>query len=222
MTKQLDKGIDVEALLSAIPQTPWKDNGLSREEKKRIIEENFKQIMETLGLDLTNDSLIETPKRMAKMYVDEIFAGLKPENFPKITVVKNESGSQMVTEGMITVNSVCEHHLVTICGYAHLAYIPKENVLGLSKFNRIVEYFSSRPQIQERLNDQIAKALIHILGTEDVAVVIDAVHFCVRGRGVKDSSSLTRTASLHGVFKSEQIVRNEFINSIPKLADFKL
>lgn len=208
--------------LKTIPATPMIDNGLKAEEKKEIIEKKFKEIMETLGLDLADDSLQDTPKRVAKMYVDEIMYGLDKNKFPKITVVKNKFGSQMVTEANVTVNSLCEHHFVTICGFAHVAYIPGDTVLGLSKINRIVEYFAARPQVQERLTEQVQKCIQEIMGVEDVAVVIDGVHFCVRSRGIKDSSSVTRTASLGGKFLADPTVRAEFFSNIPKLADFKL
>jgi len=210
--------------LKNIPSTPMVDNGLTREEKKTKIEEHFKAIMETLGLDLTDDSLMDTPRRVAKMYVDEICYGLDESRFPKITMVENKFGSQMVTEAKITVNSLCEHHFITICGFAHISYIPKANgkVIGLSKMNRIVEYFSARPQVQERLTEQVQKCLAELLGTEDVAVVIDGVHFCVRARGVKDGSSVTRTSSLGGKYLSDAVVRSEFMNAIPTIADFKL
>lgn len=213
-----------EDLKSKIPETPMVDNKLSSKEKREKIEFHFKEIMETLGLDLTDDSLTDTPKRVAKMFVEEIMYGLDPEKFPKITTVENKFGSQMVTEANITVNSLCEHHFVVICGYAHISYIPKEGgkVIGLSKMNRIVEYFSARPQVQERLTEQIQKCLVAILDTNDVAVVIDGVHFCVRARGVKDSSSVTRTASLGGVFLEKADVRSEFFSNVPRLGDFKL
>jgi len=208
--------------MSNFPETPIKKNGLSRLEKKCLIEQHFKAIMETLELDLSDDSLKDTPKRVAKMYVDEIYKGLLEENFPKITCVDNKFGSQMVTMGDITLNSSCEHHFVTICGYAHISYIPNEKVIGLSKLNRLVDYYGSRPQVQERLTEQIQKKICELLDTEDVAVTIDGVHFCVRARGIRDSSSVTRTSSLGGTFMSVETCRAEYFNNIPKLADFKL
>lgn len=211
-----------EDLKGAIPETPMIDNGLSAVEKKTIIEEHFRVIMETLGLDLSDDSLMGTPKRFAKMYVDEIFYGLDPNKFPRITCVENKFGSQMVTEVNITVNSNCEHHMVVISAKCHISYIPGKKVIGLSKMNRIVEYFSARPQVQERLTEQIQKAMCVIMETEDVAVVIDGVHFCVKSRGIKDGTSVTRTASLGGQFKTDTMARAEFFSNIPKLADFKL
>lgn len=206
----------------SFPETPMKDNGLTSEMKMEIIEKNVKEIMLALGLDLTDDSLQDTPKRVAKMYVNEIFYGLDKNKFPKITTVENKFGSQMVTEANITLNSSCEHHLITIAGVAHISYLPGKRVIGLSKMNRIVEYFGARPQVQERCTEQIQKALSIIMDTEDVAVVLDGVHFCVRARGIKDKSSVTRTASLGGKFLNDPMVRAEFFANIPKLGDFKL
>lgn len=207
-----------------VPHTPMIDNGLSPKEKKDRIEIYFKGIMETLGLDLTDDSLMDTPKRVAKMYVDETCKGLREDTFPKITTVKNKFGSQMVTEANITMNSLCEHHFVTICGFAHISYIPKKGgkVIGLSKMNRLVDYWGSRPQVQERLTEQIQKSMCELLDIKDVAVVLDGVHFCVRSRGIKDSSSVTRTSALGGSYLSDSKVREEFFNSIPSIRDFKL
>lgn len=184
------------------------------ERKDRIdyIERKFKDIMEALGLDLEDDSLIETPKRVAKMYVNEIFWGLDVEAFPKCTTVENKMGyDEMVVERNINVQSNCEHHFVVIDGGATVAYIPKDKVLGLSKMNRIVEYFSKRPQIQERLTEQIYHALQYILGTDDIAVVIDAEHYCVKSRGVEDVGSSTVTSKLGGVFKTDPTARAEFM-----------
>lgn len=204
------------------PETPFKRNGLSPEQKKEIIAEKFKEIMETLELDLTDDSLRDTPKRVAKMYVDEVCKGLREDTFPKITCVDNKMGSQMVTMADITMNSLCEHHFVTICGYVHISYIPDKKVLGLSKMNRIVEYFGARPQVQERFTEQVQKCMQHLMEIEDVAVVVDGVHFCVRSRGIKDSASVTRTSALGGRFKEDASTRQEFFASIPSLQDFKL
>lgn len=204
------------------PLTPMVPNGLTVDDKLIRIEQHFKGIMETLGLDLTDDSLQDTPKRVAKMFVKETCSGLDPANFPKITCVENKFGSQMVTCGKITMNSLCEHHFVTIAGFAHISYIPGDKVIGLSKLNRLVSYYGARPQVQERLTEQIQKCLIHFLGTPDVAVVIDGVHFCVRSRGIKDSASVTRTTALGGLYKVDAPVRKEFLDSIPTLAEFKL
>lgn len=187
------------------------------EVKIRQIEKHFSSIMDILGLDRADDSLIETPKRVAKMYTSELFWGLKPENFPKCTVIDNKMGyDEMVIEKDITLLSNCEHHFVTIDAKAHVAYIPKKVVLGLSKMNRIVEYFARRPQVQERIAEQVFHALSFILGTEDVAVVIEGVHYCVKSRGVEDSSSYTMTAKLGGCFKHEPDCRAEFMAHIKK------
>jgi len=192
--------------------TPAKDNGLSKEEKIATVKKHFTGIMEALGLDLEDDSLMDTPNRVAKMYVNEVFWGLNPDNFPKATVIQNKMGcNEMVVEKGITVSSNCEHHFVIIDGKATVAYIPADKVLGLSKLNRVVEYFSRRQQVQERLTLQIAHALSCILETDDVAVVIDAVHYCVKSRGVEDVSSSTVTSYLGGRFK-EGIVRQEFLS----------
>lgn len=199
--------------------TPTIEEALAVKEETKIkkIEKHFTEIMEVLGLDLKDDSLMDTPKRVAKMYVNEIFWGLKPENFPKCTVIENKMGyDEMVIEKDITLMSNCEHHFVTIDGKAHVAYIPKKSVLGLSKMNRIVEYFARRPQVQERIAEQIYHALSFILGTEDVAVVIEGVHYCVKSRGVEDHSSFTMTAKLGGCFKSEPECRAEFMSLIKK------
>lgn len=204
-----------EHLVAMGVETPTVENGLSRTEKIDIIETKVKDIMVALGLDLSDDSLEETPKRVAKMYVGEIFWGLDYEAFPKATTVANKMGyDEMVIERDVNVMSSCEHHLVTIAGKAHVAYIPKEKVLGLSKINRIVEYFAKRPQIQERLTEQIYHALSLILETEDVAVVIEAEHYCVKSRGVEDVGSSTITSKLGGGFKTDPRVRSEFMHLI--------
>ena len=167
--------------------------------------------METLGLDLSDDSLMETPKRVAKMYVSEIFYGLDYEAFPKCTAVDNKMKyNEMVVERNVNVQSNCEHHFVVIDGVATVAYVPKDKVLGLSKINRIVEYFAKRPQIQERLTEQIFHTLCFILETNDVAVLIDARHYCVASRGVEDTGSSTVSSRLGGGFKSDPAARAEF------------
>lgn len=184
---------------------------LSDDQKIAKIELSFAKIMQTLGLDLNDDSLIDTPKRFAKMLVKETMWGLKPENFPKCTAIENKMQyDEMVCESGITVMSQCEHHFVTIDGKATVAYVPNKKVLGLSKMNRIVEYFSRRPQVQERLTIQIAEALKYILETDNVAVIIDAEHYCVKSRGVEDSSSHTQTSYLGGAFKTDSALRSEF------------
>ena len=209
--------IDKKALLKKITPTPMITNQLNSQEKKEKIEAHFKSIMEILGLDLTDDSLRETPHRVAKMYVEEIFYGLDVEKFPKITIVENKFDyDHAVVEVNIVTNSHCEHHFVPIIGKTHIAYVPNKKVLGLSKLNRIVDYFAKRPQIQERLTLQIHQALTNILETEDVAVVVDAMHACVKTRGIKDVTSMTRTSKLSGVFKEDTSHRMEFMNTIPR------
>jgi len=201
-----------EYLMSVGVETPVIDNGLSRKEKIDMIEKNFKEIVTTLGLDIEDDSLTDTPKRVAKMYVNEIFWGLDYAAFPKVTVVDNKMQyNEMVVEKGISVQSYCEHHLVNIDGLATVGYIPNNKVLGLSKMNRVVEYFSRRPQIQERLTEQIYHALSFILETDNVALTIDAKHFCVKSRGVEDSECSTVTSRLGGNFKEHPEVRAEFL-----------
>jgi len=202
-----------EYLVKMGVETPTVDNGLSRTDKIEIIERKFKDIMETLGLDLTDDSLEETPKRVAKMYVGEIFWGLDYEAFPKCTTVANKMGyDEMVVERNVNVQSNCEHHFVIIDGLATVAYVPNEKVLGLSKINRIVEYFAKRPQIQERLTEQVFHTLCYILETDNVAVMIDAQHYCVKSRGVEDTGSSTVTCKLGGGFKTDPAARAEFLS----------
>ena len=201
-----------EHLMSVGVETPVIDNGLTRKEKIDLIQRNFNEIATTLGLDLNDDSLIDTPKRVAKMYVNEIFWGLDYAAFPKVTVVDNKMKyNEMVVERGISVQSYCEHHFVNIDGLATVAYIPNNKVLGLSKMNRVVEYFSRRPQIQERLTEQIYHALCFILETENVALTIDAKHFCVKSRGVEDTECSTVTSRLGGNFKAHPEVRAEFL-----------
>ena len=200
-----------EYLVKMGVETPTISNGLSRTDKINIIEKKFKDIMETLGLDLSDDSLTDTPKRVAKMMVGEIFWGLDYEAFPKCTAVDNKMKyNEMVCERNINVQSNCEHHFVVIDGLATVAYVPNQKVLGLSKINRIVEYFSKRPQIQERLTEQVFHTLQYILETEDVAVMIDAKHYCVASRGVEDTGSSTVTSKLGGGFKTDPAARAEF------------
>ena len=209
--------IDPLAVLKKVTPTPQVENNLTNIEKKEKITSLFTEIMNTLGLDLTDDSLAETPHRVAKMYVDEIFYGLEASKFPKITIVENKFGyDHAVIEVNIVTNSHCEHHFVPIIGKTHIAYIPKDKVIGLSKLNRIVDYFAKRPQIQERLTLQIHQSLVSILETEDVAVVTDAMHACVKTRGVKDVTSMTRTSKLSGAFKADTCHRAEFLNTIPR------
>lgn len=181
---------------------------LSASEKIVQIEQRFKEILEILGLDLADDSLKDTPKRVAKMYVNEIFSGLDPENKPETTLFQNPyQYGQMLVEKDIEVHSYCEHHLVPIIGKAHVAYFSSGQVVGLSKLNRVVRYFSKRPQVQERLTEQIAAELKEMLGTEDVAVVLDAEHFCVKTRGIEDCGSSTTTVHYGGRFQEPEIRR---------------
>ncbi|UZR93729.1 GTP cyclohydrolase I FolE [Chondrinema litorale] len=187
---------------------------LSDDEKMRKIEHHFKEIMETLGLDLTDDSLKGTPHRVAKMYVKEIFNGLDPKNFPAVKLFDNKyKYNEMLVEKDISFNSNCEHHFVPIIGKAHVAYISNGKVIGLSKINRIVQYFAKRPQVQERLTVQIAETLKKVLETEDIAIVMDAKHMCVSMRGVEDHASSTVTSHFSGKFKNEAI-KSEFLKYI--------
>ncbi len=198
--------------ISTSYDTPLRDDAfyLSDEQKMQKIEHHFREIMLTLGLDLADDSLRGTPKRVAKMYVQEIFSGLNPANMPKVALFDNRYRyNEMLVEKNITFYSNCEHHFVPIIGKAHVAYIANGKVIGLSKINRIVQYFAKRPQVQERLTVQIGNALKELLGTDDVAVVIDAVHMCVTSRGIQDQSSSTVTSYYGGAFKSDN-KRKEF------------
>jgi GTP cyclohydrolase I len=193
--------------------TPMREDAfdISDDEKMAIIEDKFRDIMETMGLDLTDDSLKGTPHRVAKMFIKEIFYGLNPENKPKISVFENKFRyKEMLVEKNINMNSTCEHHFLPIVGKAHVAYISNGEVIGLSKINRIVDYYARRPQVQERLTVQIANELKEILKTEDVAIVIDAKHMCVSSRGIQDESSSTVTAEYSGKFKEKE-VRDEFL-----------
>lgn len=201
-----------DALVERGLETPMTPNGLSRDEKYRRIAAAFTDITRTLGLDLADDSLCETPHRIAKMYVDEIFSGLDYARFPKITAIENKMQvEEMVQVDNIDLVSTCEHHFVTIDGNARVAYIPGNTIIGLSKINRIVRFFAQRPQVQERLTQQILVALQTLLGTADVAVTINAVHYCVKSRGVMDTNSTTRTTALGGAFKANPATRAEFI-----------
>ncbi len=201
-----------DVLLKRGLETPLIENGLSDEQKQQIIKDNFTQIMQTLGLDLTDDSLIETPHRIAKMFVKEIFSGLDYAEFPKLTVINNKMGvDEMVKVKDISVTSTCEHHFVTIDGTVKVAYIPQDKIIGLSKINRIVRFFARRPQVQERLTQQILATLQTLLETDDVAVSMTAVHYCVKARGVMDATSSTQTTSLGGRFKKVDKTRNEFL-----------
>lgn len=202
---------------STAAETPLREDAfvLSNNEKINLIQKSVADILYTLGLDLTDDSLKGTPMRVAKMYVKEIFSGLNPDLIPKLSTFENNyKYGEMLVEKNITVYSTCEHHLLPIIGRAHIAYISSGRVIGLSKMNRIVDYFAKRPQVQERLNMQIAQSLQEALGTPDVACVIDAKHLCVNSRGIRDIASSTVTAEYGGRFKNEENLRREFLEYI--------
>ena len=210
----LDEIID-DHILTAI-DTPLRKDAfkLDDELKIELIEKNFGEIMNILGLDLNDESLRDTPKRVAKMYVKEIFRGLNPDNKPQPTLFENKfKFNEMLVERNITIYSYCEHHFVPIIGKAHIAYFPKNHLIGLSKLNRIAQYYANRPQVQERLTIQIANELKETLQTDDVAVIIDADHLCVASRGVNDVNSSTITSSYQGKFLNDEI-RKEFISHV--------
>jgi len=197
--------------------TPLREDAFEKsdEEKISIIKSHIKEIMYTLGLDLNDDSLMGTPGRVAKMFVKEIFSGLRPDLKPKSSTFENKYNyGEMLVEKNINVYSTCEHHLLPIVGKAHVAYISNGSVIGLSKINRIVDYFSKRPQVQERLTKQIVTELKKVLKTEDVACVIDAKHLCVNSRGIKDIDSSTVTSEFGGKFKYDQASKDEFLKYI--------
>ncbi|MDR2122823.1 MAG: GTP cyclohydrolase I FolE [Flavobacteriaceae bacterium] len=193
------------------------------EAKQEAIRKHFAEIMHILGLDMNDDSLKDTPKRVAKMYVNEIFGGLLPENKPQISTFENSyKYRQMLIEKDIAVYSTCEHHFLPIIGKAHVAYISNGKVIGLSKINRIVDYYARRPQVQERLTRQIVEAIKETLNTKDVACVIDAKHLCVNSRGIKDYNSSTVTAELSGMFRNNPTTRKEFLHYIGIDSHFKI
>ncbi len=203
--------------------TPLRDDAfdLSDAEKIKRIEKNVCEILDTLGMDLTDDSLQGTPRRVAKSFVNELFSGLNPANKPHLSTFDNNyKYGEMLVEKNIVVYSTCEHHLLPIIGRAHIAYISNGNVIGLSKMNRIVEYFAKRPQVQERLTMQVVQALQEALGTQDVACVIDAKHLCVNSRGVKDIESSTVTSEFGGQFKNKDTKR-EFLDYIKMDTNFE-
>lgn len=204
-----------EHLVKCGVETPVTETNYTPTQKIDIIQQKFSDIMKTLGLNLEDDSLADTPKRVAKMFVSEIFWGLDYDSFPKCTTVDNKMRyDEMVIERNVNVQSNCEHHFVVIDGLATIGYIPNKKVLGLSKINRVVEYFSKRPQIQERLTEQVYYALQLILETDNIGVVIDAKHYCVASRGVEDTGSSTITSKLGGCFKTDPAVRSEFMNIV--------
>ena len=193
-------------------ETPMVDTGLDRDQKYDRISGLMTEVINTLGLDLSDDSLSETPHRIAKMYLDEIFAGLDYNSFPKIALIDNKMGAdEMVKVRDISLTSTCEHHFITIDGTATVAYIPGKKIIGLSKINRIVRFFAQRPQVQERLTQQVLVALQALLETDDVAITICATHYCVKARGVMDATSQTQTTALGGTFKSNERTRAEFL-----------
>lgn len=198
-------------------ETPLREDAFEIDDdlKVELIEKHFREIMHIMGLDLTDDSLKGTPHRVAKMYVKEVFSGLNPKNKPVAKLFENKyKYNKMLVEKDITFHSHCEHHFVPIYGKAHVAYISNGDVIGLSKINRIVQYYSQRPQVQERLTMQIGNELKEALGTDDVAVVMDAFHMCVSSRGVKDTNSSTVTSFFSGKFEAEEQSRNEFLKYI--------
>lgn len=204
-------------------KTPLRNDAFALSDKEKIarIEKNVQDILETLGMDLTDDSLKGTPKRVAKAYVNEIFEGLNPDNMPKLSTFDNNyKYGEMLVEKNIVVYSTCEHHLLPIIGRAHVAYISNGKVIGLSKMNRLVDYFARRPQVQERLTMQVVQALQKAMGTEDVACVIDAKHLCVNSRGIKDIESSTVTSEFGGKFKDPQIKR-EFLDYLKLETEFE-
>lgn len=202
--------------LSSNEQTPLRPDAFDKTdaEKLELIKKDVHHILETLGLDMTDDSLKGTPNRVAKMFVNEIFGGLRPDKKPSASTFENKyKYNEMLVEKNIVLYSTCEHHLLPIVGRAHVAYISNGNVVGLSKMNRIVDYYAKRPQVQERLNIQIVRELQHVLGTEDVACVIDAKHLCVNSRGIRDIESSTVTGEFGGKFK-DLAVKREFLDYI--------
>jgi len=221
----LDAGLRPEAvkvrnaLLERGLETPMLPVTLTTDEKQAAIQNHFNEILHILGLDLRDDSLQDTPRRIAKMYVREIFSGLDYGNFPKLTVIENKMNvDEMVKVQDINLSSTCEHHFITIDGQASVAYIPSDKVIGLSKINRMVRFFAQRPQVQERLTEQVLVALQTLLETDDVAVSINATHFCVKARGVMDANSYTTTTSLGGRFKSNTDTRKEFLLGLNRAA----
>ncbi|MGR3808300.1 GTP cyclohydrolase I [Pasteurella testudinis DSM 23072] len=206
-----------DALIAKGIETPMKSVGLSLEHRRKEIEKHMREVLQLIGLDLTDDSIEETPVRMAKMYLDEIFTGMDYANFPKITNIRNRMKvSEMVLVNDVTLTSTCEHHFVTIDGKVSVAYYPKDWVIGLSKINRVVAFLAQRPQVQERLTEQVLTALQTILQTDDVAVYVKATHFCVKCRGIKDTNSYTVTSAFGGVFLEDRETRKEFLSLISK------
>ncbi len=226
MTNEINKYDDIgdDHIASSI-ETPLRKGAfdISDEEKIEKIQTHFAEIMDILGMDMTDDSLKDTPKRVAKMFVSEIFGGLNPDKKPRMSTFDNKyKYNQMLVEKDITVYSTCEHHFLPIVGRAHIGYISNGHVIGLSKMNRIVDYYARRPQVQERLTVQIVKAMQEALGTKDVACVIEAKHLCVNSRGIRDIESSTVTAELGGRFKRDASTRKEFLHYIGINTKFSL
>lgn len=216
---EVDEDVIGENHIGTSLNTPIRQDAftLSDEEKIEKIQKNFRNIMDVLGLDLNDDSLSGTPQRVAKMYVKEFFKGLNPKNFPDIKLFENKyQYNEMLIEKNITLYSTCEHHFVPIIGKAHVAYISSGKVIGLSKINRVVEYFAKRPQVQERLTKQIADSLKELLETDDVAILIEATHLCVAARGIKDIQSSTVTSEFSGAFKKER-TQDKFLSLIKEI-----
>lgn len=218
VSNEIDTGIGREAwlvreaLVERGLETPMIETGLSDAQKYRRVKALMTDVVSTLGLDLSDDSLAETPHRIAKMYVREIFSGLDYRKFPKLSLIENKFGaSEMVKVSGIDLISTCEHHFVTIDGIATVGYVPGKTIIGLSKINRIVRFFARRPQVQERLTRQILVALQTLLESDDVAVAIDATHYCVKSRGVMDASSSTSTSAFGGCFNEDGHARREFL-----------
>lgn len=216
---EVDEDVIGENHIGTSLNTPIRQDAftLSDEQKIEEIQKNFRNIMDVLGLDLNDDSLSGTPQRVAKMYVKEFFKGLNPKNFPDIKLFENKyQYNEMLIEKNITLYSTCEHHFVPIIGKAHVAYISSGKVIGLSKINRVVEFFAKRPQVQERLTKQIADSLKELLETDDVAILIEATHLCVAARGIKDIQSSTVTSEFSGAFKTER-TQDKFLSLIKEI-----
>lgn len=216
---EVDEDVIGENHIGTSLNTPIRQDAfaLSDEQKIEEIQKNFRNIMDVLGLDLNDDSLSGTPQRVAKMYVKEFFKGLNPKNFPDIKLFENKyQYNEMLIEKNITLYSTCEHHIVPIIGKAHVAYISSGKVIGLSKINRVVEFFAKRPQVQERLTKQIADSLKELLETDDVAILIEATHLCVAARGIKDIQSSTVTSEFSGAFKTER-TQEKFLSLIKEI-----
>ncbi|HHF6882220.1 GTP cyclohydrolase I FolE [Haemophilus influenzae] len=205
------------ALIEKGIETPMIDPTQAKNERRENIAKHMNEVMKLIGLDLRDDSLEETPNRLAKIFIDEIFSGMDYANFPKMTKIKNQMKvSEMVQVNDITLTSTCEHHFVTIDGKVCVAYYPKDWVIGLSKINRIVSFFAQRPQVQERLTEQLLTAFQTILETDDVAVYVKATHFCVKARGIRDTNSYTVTSAYGGVFLEDRDTRKEFLATVQK------